>query len=152
MLDEHQRIIYLAAEAKNIGWEWKTIIAQLAFFTRRTIVKGVTEKYDNDVFKNSIQKVGGGRKKLIDHQPEMLKGIENIVSPHTIGNPMNPLIWTSKSIRKIASELLVLENTVRYKVVRQCHIELGYSLQANKKLKKGEIPLIEMLNLSTLTK
>ena len=38
---------------------------------------------------------------------------------------------------KITAELLVLGYKVSHEVVRQCLIELGYSLQANKKPKEG---------------
>ena len=139
ILNERQRRIYLSAEAQSIGWGGKSRIAQLSSVTRRTIAKGETESIDNDddTLTNRIRKEGGGRKKTIEHQPEILRAIEDIVSPHTMGDPMNPLIWTSKSIRKIASELLVLEYKVSHEVVRQCLIGLGYSLQANKKTKEG---------------
>jgi len=139
MLDERQRRIYLSAEAKSIGWGGKSRIAQLSLVTRRTIAKGETESLatEGKVAKNRIRKKGGGRKKVVELQPEILKAIEDIVSPHTMGNPMNPLIWTSKSIRKIAVELLNLGYKVCHEVVRQCLIELGYSLQANKKTKEG---------------
>jgi len=139
ILNERQRRIYLSAEAQSIGWGGKSIIAKLSSVTRRTIAKGeieslVTEDWNN---KNRIRKEGGGRKKVVEHQPEMLKAIEDIVSPHTMGSPMNPLIWTSKSIRKITEALLDLGYNVCHEVVRQCLIELGYSLQANKKTKEG---------------
>ena len=139
MLNERQRRIYLSAEAQSIGWGGKSVIAQLASVTRRTIAKGEAEAFvkEEDALKGRIRKEGGGRKKAIEHQPEMLQAIEDIVSPHTMGNPMNPLIWTSKSIRKIAAELLVLGYKVCHEVVRQCLMELGYSLQANKKTKEG---------------
>jgi hypothetical protein len=138
-LDERQRRIYLAAESQSIGWGGKSKIAQLSSVTRRTIAKGEKEslKSENDASKSRIRKNGGGRKKSIEHQPEMLRAIEDIVAPHTMGNPMNPLMWTSKSIRKITAELRVLGYTVCHEVVRQCLIELGYSLQANKKTKEG---------------
>lgn len=135
MLNERQARIYLSAEAQSIGWGGKSKIAQLSSVTRRTIAKGETElllKADN-TSQTRIRKVGGGRKKVIEHHPEILQAIEDIVSPHTMGDPMNPLIWTSKSIRKITAELLVLGYKVSHEVVRQCLMELGYSLQANKK-------------------
>ena len=139
MLNEHQRRIYLSAESQSIGWGGKSKIAQLSSVTRRTIAKGETESFvkEGDTLKSRIRKEGGGRKKAIEHQPEMLQAIGDIVSPHTMGDPMNPLIWTSKSIRKITAELLVLGFKVCHEVVRQCLIELGYSLQANKKTKEG---------------
>ncbi len=139
ILDERQRRVYLSAEAQSIGWGGKSRIAELSSVTRRTIAKGEAESFVrmDASTKNRIRKEGGGRKKAIEHQPEMLQAIENIVSPHTMGDPMNPLIWTSKSIRKIADELLVLGFTACHEVVRQCLIELGYSLQVNKKTKEG---------------
>ena len=139
ILNERQARIYLSAEAQSVGWGGKSKIAQLSSVTRRTIAKGETESLlkENNTPQTRIRKVGGGRKKAIEHQPEMLHAIEDIVSPHTMGNPMNPLIWTSKSIRKITAELLVLGFKVSHEVVRQCLIELGYSLQANKKTKEG---------------
>jgi len=139
MLNERQIRIYLSAEAQSVGWGGKSKIAQLSSVTRRTIAKGETESLlkEVDTPKTRIRKEGGGRKKAVEHQPEMLQAIEDIVSPYTMGNPMNPLIWTSKSIRKITAELLVLGYKVSHEVVRQCLMELGYSLQANKKTKEG---------------
>ncbi|NEW85123.1 MAG: ISAzo13 family transposase [Mariniphaga sp.] len=139
ILDERQRRIYLSAEARSIGWGGMSKIALLASVTRRTIAKGETDLFvtRDDSTKNRIRKEGGGRKKATELQPEMLQAIENIVSPHTLGDPMNPLIWTSKSTRKIAAELLVLGYKICHEAVRQCLIELGYSLQANKKTKEG---------------
>jgi len=139
ILDEHQRRIYLAAESHSIGWGGKSKIAQLSSSTRRTIAKGEKELVNsqNDSKQNRVRKKGGGRKKIIELQPDMLKAIDNLVSPHTMGNPMNPLIWTSKSIRKITDELYLLGYSVCHEVVRQCLIELGYSLQINKKTKEG---------------
>lgn len=139
MLNERQTRIYLSAEARSVGWGGKSKIAQLSSVTRRTIAKGGTESLlkEDNTHQTRIRKEGGGRKKAIEHQPEILQAIEDIVSPHTMGNPMNPLIWTSKSIRKITAELLVLGYKVSHEVVRQCLMELGYSLQANKKTKEG---------------
>jgi hypothetical protein len=54
-----------------------------------------------------------------------------------MGNPMNPLKRTSKSIRKITAELKKSDFNVCHEVVRQCLVELGYSLQSNKKTKEG---------------
>jgi translation initiation factor IF-1 len=69
--------------------------------------------------------------------PKMLQAIQDLVSPHTMGDPMKPLIWTSKSIRKIADELALKSYKVSHEVVRQCLITLGYSLQSNKKTDEG---------------
>src|SRR5664279_1416396 len=139
LLNERQRRIYLGAEAQSIGRGGVTKIAQLSSVSRRTIAKGAEELsiIENEPVKTRTRREGGGRKKIIEHQPGLLQAIDNIVSPHTMGDPMNPLIWTSKSIRKIAAELLILGYDVCHEVVRQCLIYMGYSLQANKKTKEG---------------
>ena len=55
-----------------------------------------------------------------------------------MGDPMNPLLWSSKSSRKISSELLLIKGLkICHESVRQCLINLGYSLQSNKKTKEG---------------
>lgn len=139
LLDERQRRIYLSAEADSIGWGGKTKIARLSSVTRRTITKGGSEVLGDktEVGKNRIRRVGGGRKKVVEQQPEMLEAIEEIVSAHTLGDPMNPLKWTSKSSRKIAAEMVALGYNVSHELVRQSLHRLGYSLQANKKTKEG---------------
>lgn len=138
-LNETQSRIFLGAEAQSIGRGGKSKIAKFASVARRTVAKGVTELSGNNQSLNTkrIRKEGGGRKKLTVLQPEILKAIEDIVSPHTMGNPMNPLIWSSKSSRKISAELLSVGLKVCHEAVRQYLIELGYSLQSNKKTKEG---------------
>jgi len=139
-LNEAQSRIFLGAEAQSIGWGGKSKIAELASVTRRTVAKGADELLikDKALNKNRIRKEGGGRKKLTVNQPEIIQAIEDIVSPHTMGDPMNPLLWSSKSSRKISSELLLIKGLkICHESVRQCLINLGYSLQSNKKTKEG---------------
>jgi hypothetical protein len=139
ILNEQQRRVYLGAEARSIGRGGTSKIARLSSVTRRTIAKGIKESpvIDGGMSKNRVRKDGGGRKRIIEHQPELLKAIEDFIAPHTMGDPMNPLLWTSKSIRKITAELLVLKFKVSHEVVRQCLMNMGYSLQANRKTKEG---------------
>ncbi len=47
---------------------------------------------------------GGGRKAKAQ-EPGVVQAIEVIVDPATRGDPMRPLTWTSKSLRKISAEL-----------------------------------------------
>ncbi len=139
ILNEHQKRVYLAAEAKSYGWGGKSQIAKFSSVSRKTISKGDRElqEKENISKQNRIRKQGGGRKKLTDHDPKLLQTIEDIVSPHTLGNPMNPLIWTSKSLRKISKTLLDRGVYVSHEMVRKCLMELNYSLQTNKKTKEG---------------
>lgn len=137
MLNERQRRIYLAAEAKSIGWGGVTKISRLTSVSRKTIAKKAVDISTGMSKNNRIRKAGGGRKKQTEHYPELLKTIDSIVSPHTMGDPMNPLIWTSKSIRKITKSLNEKGFNVCHEVTRRCLIELNYSLQSNKKTNEG---------------
>ncbi len=137
MLDERQKRIYLAAEAKSIGWGGVTKISKLTSVSRRTISKKGADISTATSKSNRVRKAGGGRKKQTEHYPELLNTIESIVSPHTMGDPMNPLIWTSKSIRKITKLLNSKGFNICHEVTRKCLIEMNYSLQANKKTNEG---------------
>lgn len=74
---------------------------------------------------------------MTEHQPELLCAIEDIISPHTVDDPINPLKWTSKSLRKISKALQNIGYEVSHEIVRKCLMELNYSLQSNKKTKEG---------------
>ena len=138
ILNERQRRIYLAAEAKSIGRGGKAKVAHLSGMSAKTISKGEKDSIElNESESTRIRKKGGGRKKTTTHFPDLLKSIEDIVSPHTMGDPMNPLKWTSKSIRNITKSLIDNGFTICHEVTRKCLLELGYSLQTNKKTKEG---------------
>jgi hypothetical protein len=55
-----------------------------------------------------------------------------------MGNPMNPLLWSSKSLRHLASELNEQGHQVSHTTVGTLLEELGYSLQSNRKTRDGE--------------
>src|SRR5215831_1480072 len=81
---------------------------------------------------------GGGRKSLLEKDPELLRAIERIVDPATRGDPMAPLKWTSKSLSHIVSELSLQGYSVRTTTVSKVLQEkLEFSLQALRKTREG---------------
>jgi hypothetical protein len=62
-----------------------------------------------------------------------LSALEELVSAHTKGNPMTTLLWTNKSLRKLAKELAERGYNACYCVVGEMLKMLGYGLQADKK-------------------
>ena len=52
-----------------------------------------------------IRKEGGGRKKLIAKMPVIEESLAKLIEPALRGEPDSPLLWTSKSLRKLSSEL-----------------------------------------------
>ncbi|MBI2259116.1 MAG: ISAzo13 family transposase [Flavobacteriia bacterium] len=143
ILDERQKRIYLASESKYIGRGGLTKISKLTGVSRVTINSGIsdldTNLIENDKKKPTkrIRKEGGGRKKKTDLDDNIKKSILEIVSPHTMGNPMNPLVWTSKSLRKIATLVKERGYNVSHKLVGVILNEEGFSLQSNRKTDEG---------------
>jgi transposase len=67
----------------------------------------------------------------------LLADLQALVEPVTRGDPMAPLLWTAKSLRKLAAELQARGHRIGHNVVARLLRELGYSLQANRKTLEG---------------
>ena len=138
-LNEKQRRLYLGAEAKSYGWGGKSKIAELSGESRFLVSRGVHElehpELQSDI--DSIRHPGGGRKKEIDKQEGLVSAILQIVEPYTLGDPMKPLLWTSKSVRHIQEEIKTYGYKASHELIRQILQAQDYSLQTNRKTKEG---------------
>jgi len=142
ILNERQLRLYLGAEAKSLGWGGITKIHQLSGVNRQTIAAGIKETdreaaSASELESGRIRHKGGGRKKEIDKFPQLLQVITEIVSPHIMGDPEKPLMWCSKSMRKIKETLKEQGYQISHETVRKCLQTLGFSLQSNQKTKEG---------------
>lgn len=137
-LNEIQRRLYLAAEAKTYGHGGISCISRLSKTSRPTIIQGGKELAEKvTVVLPKSRKSGGGRKAIYIKQPLILKDLETLIEPLTIGDPMSPLRWTVKSTRNLATELQEKGYKVSHTVVSEILKHLGYSLQSNKKRHEG---------------
>ena len=138
-LSERQRRIYLSVEAKHFGYGGITKVSKLSGMSRVLITKGKKELEENkNIPVGKSRKKGGGRKKAIDKYPGIKEELKKIIEPHTRGEPESALLWTSKSLRKISTELKEKGHTVSYRVVGEILKSEGFSLQANKKTDEGK--------------
>ncbi len=137
-LNERQRRLYLAAEAKALGYGGTALVSRLTGVDGNTLRKGLDELMGPIVLPPHVsRKDGGGRKRLRDKDPKLLKRLEALVAPETRGDPMSPLVWTTKSTRNLAQALKAEGFQVSHDVVATLLHELGYSLQANRKNREG---------------
>jgi len=108
LLDERQRRLYLANEAKAIGYGGITQVSKISGVSRVTITTGMSE-INSEGYEpkkeSRCRKQGGGRKLLETKTPEILMELEVLLEPHTKGDSMNPLKWSSKSTRTLESAL-----------------------------------------------
>ena len=79
----------------------------------------------------------GGRKKLKDKDPTLLRDLDALVEPTARGDPMSPLRWTCKSTPRLAQELAERGYEVSQRSVCDLLAELGYSLQSMRKTQEG---------------
>ena len=139
-LNEAQSRWYVAKEAISFGRGGLKIMHELTGLSRPTILKGIKElKSGQDLSKiaeGKIRKEGGGRKRLADIDPALVKDLTRIMDENTAGDPMSLLKWTGKSTRKIADEMANLAHPMSAMSVCRMLKEMDYSLQANVKTKE----------------
>jgi len=141
-LDERSIRLVLASDALSLGRGGKMLVSKASGVSRSTIDIGIGEL--RKPIENTqpgatvrVRKVGGGRKKAMVNDEKIIASIEEIVAPHTMGNPMNPLRWTSKSFRKICKALKDKGHHVSHETTGKILKDLGYSIQQNKKTDEG---------------
>lgn len=136
-LNERQRRLVLAAEARALGWGGVTRVAHAAGVTRPTIHAALHELDQPAPPMDRVRRAGGGRKQQRDHDPTLLGDLEALIDPQTRGDPMSPLRWTCKSTRQLAAALQAQGHAASHDVVARLLHALEYSLQAPRKTREG---------------
>jgi hypothetical protein len=85
---------------------------------------------DDDV---RIRSPGAGRRSATEIYPELTVELESLLEDNTIGDPMSPITWTTKSTRTLSSELKSRGMDVSNVTVSRILDGMGYSLQQNRK-------------------
>jgi hypothetical protein len=87
--------------------------------------------------KGRIRHAGGGRKAVSEYDPKLVPELKRLVEPATLGDPMRPLIWVSKSMDKLAETLTAMGHPISADTVRKELVKLGFSRQFNRKADEG---------------
>ncbi len=140
-LDERRRRQWAAAEARDLGWGGVTAVARATGLSRTTITVGSCElalpAKQRAAEARRVRHPGGGRRPLAETDPDLLAALEALIEPTTRGDPVSPLRWTCKSIRRLADELTRENHPVGPVTVAKLLRQAGYSLQANRKTREG---------------
>ena len=137
LLDERQRRIFLAAEAKSYGRGGITRVCEISGVSPFTVRQGLAEiNGDNPPQATErLRAPGGGRKKLQESMPHLDSHILQIVDGSTYGDPQKVLSYTTLSLRAIHDKLIELFNEdVSFRSIGTILEQLGYSKQANQKM------------------
>ena len=136
-LNERSRRMFAAAEARQLGYGGVSLISRACGLSRVTILKGIRELGAPALSPERIRRAGGGRRSLVQHDPQLPGLLESLVEPLARGDPESPLRWTCKSTRTLAEELAVRRHPLSHEKVAQLLRQMNYSLQGNRKTEEG---------------
>jgi transposase len=137
-LDEKSIRLIAAAETLGKGHGIKGEVSKATGVSYREIRRGLKELQETPESRGGgIRKKGGGRKKIDISDPAILEDLKALVEASTRGDPCSPLLWTSKSLRKLQTELKEKGYTTSYSTVGRLLEQMGYRLQINRKIQEG---------------
>jgi transposase len=133
-LNERQRRLVAAADAIVLGYGGIEVIHKASNLARNTIQKGIRELEEGEHLpEGRCRKAGGGRKRASEKDEQLEEDLLLCIKPVTKGDPMSPLLWVSKSSRKIQGLLQKQGHRISHTSVRTLLQRNGYTLQSNRK-------------------
>jgi hypothetical protein len=145
LLHEKARRCWAASEALALGRGGISLVATATELSRPTIRRGIAElragdsgPVDDRADHPRVRRPGGGRHALSASDGTLIQDLKRLIDPATRGDPMSPLLWTCKSTRNLADALAVLGHDLSHQSVGRILVEMGYSLQANRKTEEGK--------------
>ena len=93
-LDERQRRLFAAAEAKAAGYGGIAAVSRVTRIAASTIGRGLKDIEARDSpTPGRVRRLGGGRKSLTETDPRLLDDLNALVEPDARGDPMSSLRW-----------------------------------------------------------
>ena len=138
-LNERQRRLAMATEARLLGHSGVRLVARTAGVSETTVRKGVfeLEAGTEPLPEGRARHPGGGRMRAEAVDPDMVSALLRLVEPDERGDPMSPPRWTTKSLRHLAAELSRQGHKVTAPTVGRLLKESGFSLQGTAKTLEG---------------
>ena len=142
-LNEKQKRLFLGIIAAELGHGGIAFVNSVSGAARQTIINGAVEagleseqdEPNDPKMPERIRKPGAGRKPLTEKFPDLHEKIQSLIDKDTYGNPENPLVWTTWSVRKISEQLLACFGyDIHFTSVGKELDAMGYSRQQNQKM------------------
>jgi transposase len=144
-MNEQFRRRWAGCEALAMGRGGVSAVAAATGMSRNTVLRGIAEIQEHlpelagRIGQERIRRPGGGRRARAAEDASLLSDLRALLESSTRGDPTSPLLWTAKSTRKLAEELVARGHAVSHMTVDRLLGQLGYSLQANRKTREGEL-------------
>lgn len=136
-LNERSRRLLAAAEAKTAGYGGITAVSRATGVARSTIGRGLKDLATPGSLSGDVRRPGGGGPTLIAKDPTLLENLRQLVEPATMGDPMRPLMWVSKSHAKLAAALREMGHKIADSSIPKLLGLLKYRRQVNRKTLEG---------------
>ena len=130
--------MFAAAEARAAGYGGIAAVSRATGLAASTIGRGLKELAAGGLPGDRLRRHGGGRKALLVSDTKLLDDLLTLVAPSERGDPMSPLRWTCKSLRRLAAELRALGHRISHTVVGEVLKQQKFSLQGNRKTREGD--------------
>jgi Rhodopirellula transposase DDE domain len=134
-LNERSRRLFAAAKAAGYGGIAAT--SRATGIARSTIGRGLKDLRDADPLPGVVRRPGCGRPRLTETDPALLENLRRLLEPATMGDPMRPLLWASKSHAKLAAALSAMEHKIKKSSIPKLLDALKYRRQVNRKTMAG---------------
>ena len=135
--DERGRRLFAASEARSAGWGGLAAISNITGLARSTIERGLKDLDAPPLAPGQVRRKGGGPRPLTETDAALLDDLKRLVEPATLGDPVRPLLWVSKSLDKLASALVAMGHSISPNSVRKLLTGIGFSRQVNRKADEG---------------
>src|SRR5258708_4186104 len=136
-LDERGRRVFAAGEVRAAGWGGWEGVSEITGTARSTIGRGHKDRDAAPLPKGRVRRKGGGRRHLSSRDATLIEDLRSVIEPATLGDPMRPLLWVSKSHDKVADALQKQGHEISASSVKRLLPTLGYSRQSNRKADEG---------------
>lgn len=136
-LDERGKRLFAAAEVRAAGYGGIMAVSRATGLARSTIGRALKELGQPGPPAGRIRRAGSGRHTRIADDATLLDDLRQLVEPLTLGDPMRPLLWVSKSRAKLAAALRAMGHQVGRTTVGNLLSLLGYRRHTNRKALAG---------------
>ena len=137
-LDERGQRLFAANEVRAAGHGALMVVSEITGLARSTINRGEDDLDEGPLPDGRVRRKGGGPKPLSERDPTLVGDLQRLAEPATMGDPMRPLKWVSKSPAKLAEALRESGHEVSPNTVAKLlATKLEYSRQVNRKTHEG---------------
>ena len=136
-LDERSRRLFAAAEARTAGYGGIAATSRATGIARSTIGRGLKDLTDPGGLSGVVRRPGSGQPTLMARDPTLLEDLRGMLEPATMGDPVRPLLWVSKSHGKLAAALREMGHKIAESSIPKLLGLLKYRRQMNRKTLEG---------------